>query len=339
MGHAVLSAMAFGVLFAGCSSNVGAPPQAPIDWAAFDAGAAAKAPANVPTAKERGVAEAYAAALGTPAFAQLGPLLDEDAHFSFPGADDARGRSQVVHAHDLLFGAFDQRRFVTTRVLRTASEQTTEWTMAGTHARDWMRVVATQKPVSIRGLTLVWTKDDGSILDVHVYFDVAAVKAQLGAAPKGLVAIPPPAMPTEPPQVVDQTGKEPDNVGTVRTALDAFEKNEAMYLGALTDDVEVHTIERAEPTHTKDEARAYYKAMHKAITQLDTTVTDGWSIAQYAVVEYTIAGEQLGPIGWVPAQKDAVIRLHLVEVNELRDGRIARIWRYDNPAETMTPGP
>src|SRR5579863_7933640 len=99
MGHAVLGAMAFGVLLAGCSSNVGAPPQAPIDWAAFDAGTAAKAPTNAPTAKERGVAEAYAAALGTPAFAQLGPLLDEDAHFSFPGADDARGRSQVVHAH------------------------------------------------------------------------------------------------------------------------------------------------------------------------------------------------------------------------------------------------
>jgi hypothetical protein len=78
-----------------------------------------------------------------------------------------------------------------------------------------------------------------------------------------------------------------------------------------------------------------------------TTMASGFCVcepmpfdsAQYAVVEYTIAGEQLGPIGWVPAQKDAVIRLHLVDVNELRDGRIARIWRYDNPAETMTPGP
>src|SRR5580693_250622 len=100
MGHAVWSAMAVGVLCVACSSNVGAPPQAPIDWAAFDAGAAAKAPTNVPTAKERGAAEADAAALGSPGFAQLGPLLDEDAHFSFPGADDARGRTQVVHAHD-----------------------------------------------------------------------------------------------------------------------------------------------------------------------------------------------------------------------------------------------
>jgi|HubBroStandDraft_6_1064221.scaffolds.fasta_scaffold105625_3 hypothetical protein len=339
MGHAVWSAMAVGVLCVACSSNVGAPPQAPIDWAAFDAGAAAKAPTNVPTAKERGVAEAYAAALGSPGFAQLGPLLDEDAHFSFPGADDARGRTQVVHAHDVLFGAFDQRHFVTTRVLRTASEQTTEWTMAGIQAHDWMRVTATQKPVSIRGLTLLWTKDDGSVLDAHVYFDVAAVKAQLGVAPKGLAPIPPPPVPTEAPQIIDQTGKEADNVGMVRTALDAFENNEAIYLGALTDDIEVHSLERAEPTHTKDEARAYYKAMHKAVAQLDTTVTDGWAVAQFAVVEYTIAGEQLGPIGWVPAQKDAVIRLHVVDVDELRDGRIARTWRYDNPAETMTPGP
>jgi hypothetical protein len=339
MRHAIWGALAFGALLADCSSNVGAPPQAPIDWAAFDAGTASKAPVNAPTAKERGVAEAYAAALSTPGFAQLGPLLDEDAHFSFPGADDARGRSQVVHAHDNLFGAFDQRRFFTTRVLRTASEQTTEWTMAGTQARDWMRVAATQKPVSIRGLTLLWTKDDGAILDVHVYFDVAAVKAQLGAAPKGLAPIAPPTVPTDPPQIIDQTGKEADNVGTARTALDAFEKNEGMYLGALTDDVEVHSLERAEPTHTKDEAHAYYKAMHKAIAQLDTTIDNGWNVAQFAVVEYTIAGEQLGPIGWVPAQKDAVIRLHLVDVDELENGRIARIWRYDNPGEIAAPGP
>jgi ketosteroid isomerase-like protein len=339
MRYAVWIALALGMPLVACSSSVGSPPQAPIDWGAFDAASTAKAPTNAPTPKERGVAEAYATALASPAFAQLAPLLDEDAHFAFPGMDDARGRSQVVHAHDVLFGAFDQRHFVTTRVLRTASEQTTEWTMAGVHARDWMRVAASQKPVMVRGVTLLWTKDDGSILDIHVYLDVAAVKAQLGAAPKGLAPIALSPVPTEPPQVIDQNGTEADTLGTVRTALDALENNEGTYLGALTDDIEVHTLERAEPLLGKDGARAYYKVMHKAIAQLDTTLDNGWGVAQFAVVEYTIAGEQLGPIGWVPAQKDAVIRLHVVDVNELRDGRIARIWRYENPGEIAAPGP
>jgi hypothetical protein len=55
-----------------------------------------------------------------------------------------------------------------------------EWTLTGTQARDWMGVPATHKSAGVKGLTLLWTKDDGSIIDVHVYFDVAAVQAQLG---------------------------------------------------------------------------------------------------------------------------------------------------------------
>jgi ketosteroid isomerase-like protein len=339
MRNAVWIAVVLGAFAVACSSSVGPPPQAPIDWAAFDAATAVKAPVNAPTAKEKGVAEAYAGALASPAFAQLAPLIDEDAHFSSPALEDARGRSQVVHAHEMLFGAFDQRRFVLTRVLRTASEQTTEWTMIGVQAHDWMRVAATSKPVAIRGLTLLWTKDDGSIADVHVYFDVAAVKAQLGTAPKGFPSVPAPAVPAGPPEVIDQTGQEADNLGVIRTELDAFERNEGMYLASLTDDVEVYSLERPEAARGKDEAHAYYKAMHKAIAQLDTTIDNAWAVAKFAVVEYTIAGEQLGPIGWIPAQKDAVIQLHVVDVNELRDGRIARIWRYDDPAEILSPGP
>ena len=56
-------------------------------------------------------------------------------------------------------------------------------------------------------------------------------------------------------------------------------------------------------------------------------------------MEYSITGEQLAPIGWVPLQRDRVVRLHAVDVNEVRNAKIARVWRYDNPAEMTTPGP
>jgi ketosteroid isomerase-like protein len=329
---------AFAGLAACGPETVAPPPAPPVNWHSFDA-RPLDAGTSAPTDKERALAEAYAAALGSASFAQLAPLVDDEAHFSFPGLDDAHGRDPVVHAHDVLFGAFDQRKFVTTRVFRTASAQTIVWTMTGAQARDWMRVPASQKPVVIDGVTLLWTKDDGSIADVHVYFDVAAVKAQLGAGPKGVVAFVPAAPPAGTPQFVDQNGRDMDNAGVVRTALDALENNEGVYLNSLTDDVEVHTLERPEPARGKDEAKAYYKAMHKAIAQLDTTVVNGWGISTFAIVEYTIAGEQLGPIGWIPMQKDAVFRLHVVDVAELRDGRIARVWRYDNPSEILAPQP
>ncbi len=211
--------------------------------------------------------------------------------------------------------------------------------MAGVQAHDWMRVAATQKPVAMRGLTLLWTTDVGSIADIHVYFDVAAVKAQLGAAPKGLAPIALAPIPTGPPQFLDQNGREADNVRTVRTELDALENSESMYLGSLTDDVEVFTLDRTEPARGAEDARLYFNTMHKAIGELDTTIVSGWGVEHFAIVEYWLGGLQWGPLGWIPARRDAVIRVHVVDVNELRDGRIARIWRYDNPGEIASPGP
>jgi ketosteroid isomerase-like protein len=331
--------VALAALVACAPDSVAQPPAPPVNWHSFDPRTTVDAGPSAPTEKERALVVEYVAALASPGFAQLAPLVDDDAHFSFPGMDDAHGRNSIVHAHEVLLGAFDQRRFVTTRAWRTASEQTIEWTMAGIQTHDWMRVTAAQKPVAIRGVTLLWTKDDGSIADLHVYFDVAAVKAQLGMAPKGLAPMAVPSIPTGPPQIIDQNGQDADNVRVVRTELDALENNEGMYLNALTDDVEVYTLERPDPARGKEDARAYFKAMHKAIAQLDTTIDNGWDVAKFAIVEYTIAGEQLAPLGWVPAQRDSVIRLHVVDVDELRDGRIARVWRYDNPIETVSPGP
>jgi hypothetical protein len=120
----------------------------------------------------------------------------------------------------------------------------------------------------------------------------------------------------------------------VKAALDALENNnEAAYVASMTDDVDVSTLERASPARGKADARTYYKTMHKTIGQLDTTVMGAWGVGQFAIVEYSIAGEQLGPIMWIPAQRDRVVRWELVDVCEIHDGKIARIWRYDNPIQ------
>jgi ketosteroid isomerase-like protein len=335
-----------GMFLSSCSSEtVAQPPPAPINWQSFQARATPDAGPNAPTAKERAVAETYIAALASPGFAPLGSHLDDDAHFSFPGLDDAHGRDPIVHAHDLLLGAFDQRSVTTSRVLRTSSEQTVEWTMAAVHERPWAGIAATHRPVTIKGLALLWTKDDGSITDIHLYFDVAVVKSELGIGPKELLELTPHAgagrsdsTPPAAPLVVEQVGSadEKFNVALGRAALDALENNKLNdYEATMGDDVEIHTLERAQPRRGKAEVRAYFKAMHKAIGQLDTTVTDAWGIGPFAVLEYTIAGDQIGPIGWIAAQRDKAVRFHLVDVLEVTGGKIARIWRYDNPAEVV----
>jgi hypothetical protein len=326
----------------GCSGEtVAKPPPAPVNWQSFTH-SATDAGVTTPGAKLSALAQQYCDALGSSGFALLGPLLNEDAHFSFPGPglDDVHGPNAVVQAHATLFGSFDQRRFVPSRVLRTPSEQTVEWTMSGVQARDWMGAAAAHKPVVIQGATLLWTKDDGTVTDIHVYLDVAVVKAQVGEGPRELQGLPPPAMPSGPPQVVEGGALATDNAATVRTALNALENiTESAYVDTMADDVEVHTLDRAEPARGREEQRAYFKAMHKALAQLDTTIDNSFSVGAYAIVEYSITGEQLAPIGWVPLQRDRVVKLNVVDVAEVQNAKIARVWRYDNPSEMATPGP
>jgi len=332
------------VVVTSCSSEAVAPPPRP-PVGSLEPVTVLGPQTDTVTAKERAIPDLYVKALTSPPgdggarFAELAPLLNADlAGFSSPGMAPAHEPAAIVAAHDQLFGAFDDRKMMLSRVWRTPSEQSLEWTMSGTQAREWKGIAPTHRPVVFRGVTLLWTKDDGSITDIHVYFDVALVKAQLGAGPKELQALPVPAMPTGAPQVLDQaqtaSPEENRNVALVKSALDALESNkEASFVDAMADDVEVNALERATPERGKGEQRAYYKAMHKAIGQLDTTVFSAWGVGDFAVVEYSIGGEQLGPILWIPAQRDKVVRFEIVDVCELRDGKIARVWRYDNPIQ------
>ena len=330
------------LLLGGCSGdNVGAPPAAPVDWHAFDVPRGAAAAASGPTPAERVVAESYVTALASAGFAAVNPLLNADTHFTFPGIQDSRGHEAVIRAHETVLGAFDSRVFATSRVWRTDAVHAVEWTMSGVQNKDWMGVPASHKPVVLKGISLLWTKDDGTIVDAHMVFDVTAVKTQLGVGPKELASLPAPAMASGAPQATEQarTPDEAANVTATHAWLDSLEKtDEAVYVAGVTDDVLVESLHRLQPLRGKDDLKAYFKTMHKAIGELDMTIDNVLGIGRFAVVEYTINGEQLGPIGWIPEKSDRVVRLHVVDIVEIRDGKIAHVWRYDNPAEILATG-
>jgi predicted ester cyclase len=329
------------VVVGSCSSEtVSPPPTAPVNWQSLDVHPTPDAGPDIVSAKERALAAAYTSALSSPGFTQIAPLLDDEVHMGSPGLDDAHGRKEVMQAHEVLFGAFDDRKVTMSRVWRTADEQTIEWTMSGTEAREWMGSPATNKQATFNGLTLLWTKDDGTVTDVHVYVDVALVKAQMGIGPKELISPQAPA-PASAVQVFERPrGGAPQDKGNAAVAqawLDALENlKEGEYVDGAANDVEIFEQEKAKPTRGKDEVKKYYKAMHRAIGQLDTTVISSWGVAQFAIVEYTLAGEQLGPIDWIPAQRERVIRFELVDIYEISGGKITRVWRYDNPAQILS---
>jgi hypothetical protein len=53
------------------------------------------------------------------------------------------------------------------------------------------------------------------------------------------------------------------------------------------------------------------------------------------VVEYALNGEQIAALGWIPAGRDKVVTMQIVDVIELRDGKVAKVWRYSNPAQLV----
>jgi ketosteroid isomerase-like protein len=323
------STVAVSMLVVACSSEtVARPPPPPVNWQSLEARAVPIDAGKITaTQLERAAGDAYLKALVSPGCTALGRLLDDDVHFAFAGYKDVHGRENVIKAHDARLGAFADRTFLATRGFLTDNWHAIEWTMTGTHS-------ASHQPVTIRGLTLLWTKDDGSLADIHLYFDEALVNAQLGVGPKALAGLAVPSAPSSPAQSFEQarSAEEGANVATVRASLEAFEeKAEAAYLATMTDDVEVSTLESVKPARGKNEARGYSRAMHKAIAQLDTGIDNVWGIGAFVVVEYHVVGEQRGPLGFVPAQRDNLLKLFVVDVIEMQSGKIARVWRYDNP--------
>jgi len=295
-----------------CSETVPPPPPPPVDWASLDAPEPRDAGLPRATAKERHVADAYAAAFATTGFRGLVPLLAEEVRMSF-GSKTVLGRDRIVAFHETLFGALEGRSMSIERIWMTDARQAFAWVLSGTRGKD---------TVSFKGLTLAWTKDDGSVSDLHVYFDET---------------LPPAQKPSGPPVVVEQINPaDAANVTGLRAMIDALEDDkEAAYLAAVTDDVEIDTL-ASPPVHGKEAVRAYFQTMRRSIGQLDTLAAGGFGAGDWAVLEYSISGVQLAPMEHVPFTRGRGFRVHIADVAELHGGKIARLMRYDDPAELTT---
>jgi hypothetical protein len=310
------------------------PAAPPADFASLAGKPAQGSGALVATQRERGIAAAYMAALSDPAFTGLDRLLDEDAHFVFTGNEhDAHGRADIIAAHHALFDRLARRAFAARRVLLTDRTQAIEWTMTGEDKTS-------RAPVGIDGIALAVTKDDGTVSNLQLYFDEGVLRAQLGVIQQAdLAKLPRPAMPAAPPEVVEQAhgSDENRNGQLVSDWLDpGFEKDATRYAAAMTDDVVIDTPEATAPIRGARAALAELAKWHQAIGNLDVQVLPPLLVAgNFVEVEYRLVGEMRGRIAFVPRLDTPLITLYAVAVVELRAGKIAHVWRYDNPAQIL----
>lgn len=335
-----------GVLVVACSTDVvrSSPPSAAVGWhspdtphTATDNEASVAAGSTQPL-----IAQSYASALETRGFTALGHCFEADVRFSFPGVEEANGRDAVVRAHELLFGAFSERRVVLRRILRASSAQLLQWTMSGVQTADWFGVSVTGRTAVFDGLAVLATGEDGAVSSLHLVFDVASVKAQLRPGVREPKAASPLSWPSGPPQQIRQSGSsdEMENVAVIRGWLDALDSiDRTAYLACLSDDVEVTAAGGAAPARGKTAAATDFEVMHRQLAELDIRIDAIWGIGDFVGVEYSMSGEQTAPIEWVPLVRDRVVRLQVTDVAELHQARITRVWRYRNLAQADAPGP
>ena len=257
------------------------------------------------------------------------PLLDPEGNLSFPGLSEATDRAGALKSLADLFGPFSARRFTVGRIWQPPHVTVVEWSMAGVQSGSFMGVPPTQKPVQIRGLAIYWFDHNGLVADSHLFYDVGATLAQLGAAPKGLEAAPATPLATD---VVQATGADAEklDVGLVNASWDAFEaKNESGYLAALADDIEVFRLDRAASERGKAERKKFFRWVSAGIGSLSQTPLNAWGVGPFVIEEYSITGVHSGKLLDGPPSGHA-LRLQFVDIDEVRDGKVVRTWTYGN---------
>jgi ketosteroid isomerase-like protein len=320
------------VIAMACSPEaVTRPPPPPVNWASLEARPPADAAVASVTQQERAIAALYLKALSTSDNAALGGLFADEVHFTMAGRETTAvyGRAAVTTAHEQLFTGVQPRAFAATRVLLTDRSQSIEWTLTGKDR-------ATGKPIGIRGATLITTSDDGTLSDLHLYFDQALLQAQVSGQPAVLAALPLATAPSSPPLVVEQANSadERSAVTAVTRWFDDLDQNENAYANTATDDIEITTQQSAAPATGKRALRAYFEMMHRTISGLDSQLDNAVGIGPFVIVTYHIVGTQRAKYLYVPV-KDPVIKLYLLDVIELHNGKIARLWRYEDPIQIV----
>ncbi len=336
---ALLSPVALVFALGACgSTEVGNPAPPPVDMRVYQQASARDAgPQKSGFETERDSLEALGRALVASDPKTISAFIDPDANFSFPGMSDASDRDGMLKAMADLFGAFSDRQYRANRIWQIGQAAVVDWTVLGTHSAEWMGVKPTGKQVTIRGITLYFFGVNGLINDTHMYFGVGSVLAQLGAAPKGIetgpLAPPPGGL-----QLVVATGsdEEKKNVVIVNRSWDALEaKNEAGYLAPIADDIQILRNDHTTIEQGKEERRKYFKWVTRGLSSLSQTPLNAWGAGSFVIEEYTVAGVHSGKMTEIPPSGHAV-RLHFVDVDEMKDGKIIRTWTFGNSLELLT---
>jgi steroid delta-isomerase-like uncharacterized protein len=251
-----------------------------------------------------------------------------------PGMPELKGRDEIAAGAQKLFDAFPDFKVATVRSFAKGDVVFHEWVMNATNKGEFMGMKASNKPVGMRGITVVAITPDGLAKSEHRYFDMGTTMAQVtGKGP----ARPIPAMPTGDSEwhVAKGTPEEDKAADLLKGMYGAFEKkSEADFLGPMDDKVTWSDLSQPKDMSGKAEGKKFFATFTKAFADVKMSGDPIIAVDDFIVAEGTMNATHAGQLGPLkPTRKP--VTLHAVDVVQVKDGKIVMGTTYANSMEIM----
>jgi hypothetical protein len=277
---------------------------------------------------------------------KLGLAYAADARVTFPGFPDAKGRQAVAEAARSFWAEFPDAKHAWSRAWRTPGVAIVESAWTGTNTGPIEGAKPTFRTAGGIALTLTWFARDGLVREQHIYADTGSVAMQLGLShAKGR---PFEGLPTSREEhSATGTVVEQANVELVKGGvLHAIEGDWRGFLAWTAEDAEY--VDFTQPGSWKGRAAAekWFHALRTIPSGSVEVALNTWGVEDYVIREYaTELFEFDDDVGGKrrtrpsrAAESKGPHRSSGVEVLQIQDGKLVRVWGYANLMEIAPRG-
>jgi steroid delta-isomerase-like uncharacterized protein len=251
------------------------------------------------------------------------------------GFGESKGREAIASEIQKTFDAFPDVKFGASNVYAKGEIVVIEWVVNGTHKGEFNGVKATNKPVGIRGATILWMTPEGLVKQEHRYMDGSTIMAQIGQSKSPARAIPP--VPSGDPtwHVAKGTPDEDKQSLVLKQMYAAFDnKQESDFIGAMADNATFSDLAMPKDVTGKAEHKKAFQGFAKAFPDGKLAVDTIFSVDEFTIAESTMSGTQKGALGPLKASNKPV-SLHGLDIMTIKDGKIQAGTGYSNSVELL----
>jgi ketosteroid isomerase-like protein len=275
------------------------------------------------------------AAMNTHDAKKYSELFAPDATVDEYGLGEAKGRKAIAGGIQGAFDGFSDYKIGASKIFVKNEVLVQEWVITGTNNGEFNGAKPTDKPVGVRGASVLTFTPEGLIKTEHRYFDTSTVLSQLGLMKEP--ARPVAALPKGEPEwhIAKGTAEEDKLVEVAKALNGAFEKkSEADFLGALCDNPAWSDFAAPQDLIGQASAKQVFRMFTNAFPDAKRTYHSLFAADDTVISEWSFTATHAGRFGLLKPTKKS-IALHVVDIMRVKDGKVQSGSSYSNSFELL----